>query len=39
LKAELARLKRELGDEDQLANIQYPGGVDGTVEQLRSRKP
>jgi arylsulfatase A-like enzyme len=39
LKAELARLKRELGDDDQLANIQYPGGVDGTVRELRSRAP
>ena len=37
LKAELARLKRELGDENQLANIQYPGGVDGTAAELRSR--
>ena len=39
LKAELARLKRELGDEDQLANIQYPGSVDGSVRELRSRAP
>ena len=39
LKSELARLKRDLGDEDQLANIQYRGGVDGTVAELRSRIP
>ena len=39
LKAELARLKRELGDDDQFANIQYPGGVDGTVRELRSKAP
>jgi arylsulfatase A-like enzyme len=37
LKAELARLKRALGDNDQLADVQYPSGVDGTVSQLRSR--
>lgn len=37
LKAELYRLKRALGDNDQLADIQYPSGVDGTVSQLRSR--
>ena len=37
LKAEMFRLKRELGDNDQLADIQYPGGVDGTVSELRSR--
>jgi arylsulfatase A-like enzyme len=39
LKAELVRLKRELADDDQLANIQYPGGVDGTVGELRSKAP
>jgi arylsulfatase A-like enzyme len=39
LKGELSRLKRELGDQDQLADIQYPGGVDGTVSELRSRPP
>ena len=37
LKAELGRLKRELGDDDQFANIQYPGNVDGPVRELRSR--
>src|SRR5688572_22432583 len=39
LKAELARVKRELGDDDQLASMQYPGDVDGTVRELRSRLP
>jgi arylsulfatase A-like enzyme len=37
LKAELARLKREAKDEDQLADVQIPQGVDGTVQQLRGR--
>jgi arylsulfatase A-like enzyme len=37
LKAELARLKRLYRDDDQLANIQYPSGVDGTVAELRGR--
>jgi arylsulfatase A-like enzyme len=37
LKAELARLKREVRDEDQLANEQIPNGVDGTVARLRGR--
>jgi hypothetical protein len=37
LKAELARLKREANDEDQLADVQIPQGVDGTVQQLRGR--
>jgi arylsulfatase A-like enzyme len=36
LKAELLRLKREVRDEDQLANEQLPDGVDGTVAILRS---
>ena len=36
LKEELFRLKRALGDEDQLANDQRPNGVDGTVARLRS---
>ena len=36
LKAELMRLKREVHDEDQLANEQLPDGVDGTVAILRS---
>jgi arylsulfatase A-like enzyme len=37
LKAELQRLKRSFGDEDQLADEQFPSGVDGTVAQLRGR--
>jgi len=37
LKAELQRLKRELKDDDQLANEQIPNGVDGTPERLRGR--
>ena len=37
LKAELLRLKRELRDDDQLADVQLPDGVDGTVAQLRGR--
>jgi arylsulfatase A-like enzyme len=37
LKAELVRLKREVGDEDQLANEQLPNGVDGTVARLRGK--
>lgn len=37
LKAELARLKRELRDDDQLANEQLPNGVDGPVARLRGR--
>ncbi len=39
LKAELMRLKQSLRDTDQLANIQYESGVDGTVAQMRSRRP
>ena len=35
LKAELARLKQEVGDRDQLANENLPNGVDGTVARLR----
>ena len=35
LKTELARLKREAKDDDQLADVQIPQGVDGTVAQLR----
>ena len=31
LKAELARLKREMRDDDQLANEQMPNGVDGPI--------
>jgi arylsulfatase A-like enzyme len=37
LKAELLRLKRDMRDEDQLANVQLPNGVDGTVARLRGK--
>lgn len=37
LKAELRRLKSELGDEDQFADEQPPNGVDGPVAKLRGR--
>src|SRR4029078_12220504 len=37
LKAELARLKREMRDDDQLANDQLPNGVDGPIARLRGR--
>ncbi len=37
LKAELLRLKRALGDQDQLANEQLPNGVDGTPATLRRK--
>ncbi len=37
LKTELARLKREARDDDQLADVQIPQGVDGTVQQLRGK--
>lgn len=37
LKGELARLRREMRDEDQLADVQFPSGVDGTVAQLRGK--
>ena len=37
LKASLARLKRELRDDDRLADRQFESGVDGTVAQLRGR--
>ena len=37
LEAELRRLKRAVGDEDQLANAQLPNGVDGTVAMLRGK--
>lgn len=37
LKAELARLKREVRDADQLADVQIPNGVDGTVARLRGK--
>ena len=37
LKGELARLKREVRDDDQLADVQLPNGVDGTVARLRGK--
>ena len=37
LKAELARLKREVRDEDQLADEQPTNGVDGPVSRLRGK--
>ena len=37
LTTELARLKREAKDEDQLADVQIPQGVDGSVAQLRGK--
>jgi arylsulfatase A-like enzyme len=37
LKTELARLKREVRDDDQLANEQIPNGVDGPVAKLRGK--
>jgi arylsulfatase A-like enzyme len=37
LKAELARLKKAVGDNDQLANEQLPNGVDGPVAKLRGK--
>jgi arylsulfatase A-like enzyme len=37
LKVELARLKREARDEDQLADVQIPNGVDGTAARLRGK--
>ena len=37
LKAELARLKREVRDNDQLADVQLPNGVDGPVARLRGK--
>jgi hypothetical protein len=37
LKAELLRLKRALGDEDQFADTQLPNGVDGTPARLRGK--
>ena len=35
LKDELARLKREVLDDDQLADTQLPNGVDGPIARLR----
>jgi len=37
LKAELLRLKRDVRDDDQLANEQLPNGVDGSVSKLRGK--
>ena len=37
LKAELARLKREVRDDDRLADEQLPNGVDGPVARLRGK--
>ena len=37
LKAELARLKRAVRDDDQFANQQFPNGVDGPVARLRGK--
>ena len=37
LKTELARLKKELRDDDQLADVQIPNGVDGPVARLRGK--
>ena len=37
LKTELARLKREARDDDQLADRQMPNGVDGPVAKLRGK--
>jgi arylsulfatase A-like enzyme len=37
LKTELARVKREARDDDQLANEQLPNGVDGPVAKLRGK--
>ena len=39
LKAELRRLKREVHDDDQLADDQLADGVDGSVATLRSHRP
>ncbi len=37
LKAELARLKRTVRDDDRFADIQFPHGVDGPVTRLRGK--
>src|SRR5688572_32253853 len=37
LKTDLLRLKAAVRDQDQLADVQFPSGVDGTVMQMRSR--
>jgi arylsulfatase A-like enzyme len=37
MKAELVRLKRQVKDDDQLADEQFPNGVDGPVTRLRGK--
>jgi arylsulfatase A-like enzyme len=37
LKLELARLKRDVRDDDRLADVQLPNGVDGPVARLRGK--
>ena len=37
LKQQLAQLKRDLRDDDQLADEQLPNGVDGPVSRLRGK--
>jgi arylsulfatase A-like enzyme len=37
LKQQLAQLKRDLHDDDQLANEQLPNGVDGPIAKLRGK--
>jgi hypothetical protein len=37
LKAELAQVKQEVGDDDRLAREQLPNGVDGPVARLRGK--
>ena len=39
LQKELARVKREVRDDNQLADVQIPNGVDGTVARLRGKVP
>ena len=39
LKVELARVKRQVRDDNQLADVQLPNGVDGTVARLRGKPP
>ena len=38
LKAELAKLKKEVDDNDEFADKQPPAGVDGAVQKLRGEK-
>ena len=37
LKGELARLKKDMRDDDRLADVQLPNGVDGPVARLRGK--